>query len=286
MDWVSTIVNGLLLGSLYGLYGLGLAFAFGIMRIVNVAHGEFIVLAAYTGYFFSTVLGLPPAVNLVVVALLGAGVGYVLQAGLLNRVIGADPLRPLILTFGLSIIMRNAMAELFGADLRSIDTGALKTASINLGGLSVGVLPLIIFAVTAACFAGLFLLIGRTRFGRNIRAAADSAETIELFGVDHRRIYAIAMAVAIALSCVAGVLMGMRSGFTPFSGVDRLLIALQVVIIGGVGSMFFAFFGGLLLGVTHLIGLKLDPGSGLLFPDLVFLAVLLFRPQGFAGGKS
>ncbi|WP_425419260.1 branched-chain amino acid ABC transporter permease [Oricola indica] len=286
MDWVSTIVNGLLIGSLYGLFGLGLAFAFGIMRIVNVAHGEFIVLAAYIGYFLSTSLGLPPALNVIVVALIGVAIGYLLQAGLLNRVIGADPLRPLILTFGLSIIMRNAMAELFGADLRSIDAGALKTASVDFGGLSIGVLPLVLFVVTAACFGLLFWIIRQTRFGRNIRAAADDADTIEIFGVDHRRIYAAAMGIAIAMSCVAGVLLGMRSGFTPFSGVDRLLIALEVVIIGGAGSMFYTFFGGLLLGVAHLVGLKFDPGSGLLFAHLTFLAVLLFRPQGFAGVRT
>ena len=286
MDWIATIVNGLLTGSLYGLFGLGLAFAFGIMRIVNVAHGEFIVIGAFTGWYLVNGLGLPPVVAVPLVAMFGLALGYLLQIAVLNRVIGPDPLPPLLITFGLSIVLRNAMVELFGADLRAIDAGAIKTASISFGELSIGVLPVILTVISLVCFAALAFIVKRTKFGRNIRAAADEPHVVEYFGIDHRRIYALAMAIAIALSCVAGVLMGMRSGFTPFSGADRLLISLEVVIIAGAGSMIWTFFGGLLLGLAHIIGLKLDPGAGLLFAHLVFLFVLILRRQGLSGERT
>ena len=280
------LVNGLLLGSLYGLFGLGLAFAFGVMRVVNVAHGEFIVLAAYMGLTIAHFLPLGPAPLVLLVAAIAFVLGYALQASLLNRLMSADPLPVLLVTYGLSIILRNLMVEVFGADPRSLDVGALKVAGVDLFGIRMGVLPLILAATSVALFVLLEVGLRTTRFGRVLRATADDAATVRLFGVNHRRVFSVAMGIAVALSAVAGSLLSMRTGFTPFAGVDRLLISFEVVIVGGIGSFWGTLVGGLLLGVAQLIGLRIAPQSGLLFAHLVFFAVLMFLPSGIAGWRK
>jgi len=282
MDWISTIVNGLLLGSLYGLFGLGLAFAFGIMRIVNVAHGEFIVLAAFLGMGLFQAFGLNPVLLTLVVALVGFVVGYCLQFGVLNRVLDKDPMAPLLITFGLSIMLRNLMVEVFGANSQTIDIGAIRMAGFEVAGLNIGVLPLVIASVSVSLFVALQLMLSRTAFGRQLQATSDDPEIAQVFGIDYRRMYGIAMGIAVAMAAIAGVLLAMRSAFTPFSGADRLLIAFEVVIIGGLGSIWGALLGGLLLGVAHLVGLKIASGSGLLFAHLTFFLILIFLPGGLA----
>lgn len=280
----SILVNGLLLGSLYGLFGLGLAFAFGVMRIVNVAHGEFIVLSAFVGVLVGQILPIGPIPLVLIVATVAFALGYALQAGLLNRLMSADPLPVLLVTYGLSIILRNLMVELFGADPRSLDVGGLKLWGISVFGISVGVLPLVIAATSVSLFVLLEVVLRTTRFGRVLRATADDAATVRLFGVNNRQVFNIAMGVAVALSAIAGSLLSMRSAFTPFSGVDRLLISFEVVIVGGMGSFSGTLIGGLLLGVVQIIGLRLAPQSGLLLVHIFFFAVLMLLPSGFAGG--
>jgi len=282
MDWIATIINGLLLGGLYGLFGLGLAFAFGIMRIVNVAHGEFIVLAAYIGLFVGEVLPINPFVLVLIIAVLSFGFGYLLQTGLLNRVMDKDPLPPLLVTFGLSIVLRNLMVELFGADLRTINPGPVRLASFEVFGLTIGVLPVIILAVAVALFTILHFTLMRSPFGRIVRATADDAGVVELYGVNYRHVFGLAMGIAVSVSSIAGMLLAMRTAFTPFSGVDRLLISFEVVIIGGLGSIWGTLIGGLILGVAHLVGSKFDPGAGLLYAHLVFFLILIFLPQGLS----
>ncbi len=282
MDWIATVINGLLIGGLYGLFGLGLAFAFGIMRVVNVAHGEFIVLAAYAGLFLSEAVPMGPVLLVLAVALLAFVLGYLLQIGLINRVMNTDPLPPLLVTFGISIMLRNLMVEGFGADLRTIDVGALKLESFALFGITIGVLPLIILCVAVALFVGLHLVLTRTAFGRVVRATSDDSDIVQLFGISYRHVYGIAMGLAVSVSAVAGMLLGMRTAFTPFSGVDRLLISFEVVIIGGLGSIWGALVGGFLLGVTHLLGLKFDPDGGLLYAHLMFFLILIVMPSGIS----
>ena len=279
------IVDGLLLGSLYALFGLGLAFAFGVMRIVNIAHGEFIVLSAYVGLTLGHVLQLNPVVLVIVVAAIAFVLGYGLQAGLLNRLMGRDPLPILLVTFGLSIILRNLMVESFGADPRTLEVGALKFAGVDILGARVGVLPLIIAFLSGAIFVALEALLKMTRFGRVLRATSDDAATVRLFGVDSRTVFNIAMGVAVALSAFAGSLLSMRTAFTPFSGVDRLLISFEVVIVGGLGSLWGALAGGLLLGVVQMAGLRIAPGSGLLPVHIAFFVVLMLLPGGIAGWR-
>ena len=277
MSFVEAILNGLMVGGLYGLFGLGLALAFGIMRIVNIAHGEFVVLAAYFGMILLTLTPLPLPIVVVCVAATAFVLGWLLQLALLNRFLGPNPVPSMIVTLGLSIVVRNLLVRIFGANIHSIDIGPLQNVGFRFLGLSIGAVPLIIFAVALLLFFGMHMLLQHTTLGRAFRAAADDFEILETLGFNRRRIYNVAMGVAVALAAIAGLLLAMRSSFGPFSGVERLLIAFEVVIIGGLGSLRGCFFGGLFLGVVQVVGLKLAPNSGPLFSHLAFFVVLLLR---------
>jgi branched-chain amino acid transport system permease protein len=288
MEWVSTVVNGALLGGLYGLFGLGLALVFGVMRVVNLAHGECIVLGAYAGFFLVGWLPwVPPWLMLVPVVLAGYGAGWLLQASLLNRALKVgDALTPLMLTFGLSVILRNGLVSVFGADSRAVDAGPLASAGIDLLGLRVGVYPLLVLLLAVLLFGGLQWLLSRTEFGRVLRATADAPEVARLMGVGPQRVYPQAMGLAIAFAAGAGYLLAQRTLFTPFSGVERMLIAFEVVIIGGLGSFWGALAGGVALGIAQIVGQKLDSNAGPLYAHLLFVLTLMLRPQGIAGGRK
>ncbi len=277
MGLIEPIFNGLMVGGLYGLFGLGLALAFGIMRIVNIAHGEFVVLAAFLGVSLLASTPLPLPAVVVCVALAAFALGWLLQATVLNRVVGPNPVPAMVITIGLSIMLRNLLVKIYGANIRSIDIGPLQNRGIEIFGVAIGVLPLIIFAIAVVLFAGMHLLLTRTTLGRAFRAAADDFEILETLGFNRRNVYSAAMGLAISLSAIAGLLLAIRSTFSPFSGVERLLIAFEVVIIGGLGSLRGCFLGGLFLGVVQVVGLKLNPNSGPLFGHLAFFVVLLAR---------
>lgn len=287
VDWMSTVINGALLGGLYGLFGLGLALVFGVMRVVNLAHGEFIVLGAYAGFFLvGLVPQLPPWLMLLPVLALGYGAGWLLQAGLLNRAVkGGDPLTPLMLTFGLSVVLRNGMVALFGADSKAVDAGALGSAGVDVMGLRLGVYPLLVLLLAVLLFGGLQWWLKRTEFGRIVRATADAPEVVRLMGVAPDRVFRRVMGLAIACAAGAGYLLAQRTLFTPFSGAERMLIAFEVVIIGGLGSFWGALGGGVLLGIAQLVGQKFDSNAGPLYAHLLFVLTLVLRPQGLAGGR-
>jgi len=279
--WVDSILQGLLLGGLYALFATGLSLIFGVMRIVNLAHGDLSILAAFLAVVAVESLGLHPFVALGLVVPLMAALGYALQTLVLNRLLGQGILPPILVTFGLSIIIQNALLEVFSADSRRLDPGGIETASVALGGpLAVGWLPLITLAVAVAILLGLQGLIGRLSVGRAFRATSDDQETAELMGIDNRRLYGLAMALSLGIVAVAGVFLGIRTTFTFASGPDRLLFAFEAVIIGGLGSLWGTLVGGAVLGVAQTVGAKLSPGWGILTGHLVFLAVLLLRPQG------
>ncbi len=281
MAWLDTILQGLLLGGLYALFATGLSLIFGVMRIVNLAHGDLSILAAFLAVVAVESLGLNPFVALVLVAPLMAVLGYGLQTLVLNRLLGQGILPPILVTFGLSIIIQNGLLEIFSADSRRLNPGGIETASVALGGqLAVGWLPLITLAVAVAILVGLQGLIGRLSVGRAFRATSDDQETAELMGIDNRRLYGLAMALSLGIVAVAGVFLGIRTTFTFASGPDRLLFAFEAVIIGGLGSLWGTLVGGAVLGVAQTVGAKLSPGWGILTGHLVFLAVLLLRPQG------
>jgi branched-chain amino acid transport system permease protein len=286
MDWIETIINGLLVGSLYGLFGLGAAFTFGIAKIVNVAHGEFIVLAGFIGVLLVALVPVHPLLLLPVVVGIVFCIGYLFQMLLLNRVVGKDPLPPMLMTFGVSIILKNLMVQVFGATPRSINVGGLRFLGVDVFGLRLGALPLIIFGVSTSLFLALHFWLKYARFGRVLRATGDEQQIVQLFGVNYRRAFNFATGLALSLSAAAGMMLAMRSTITPFTGGDRLLIAFEVVIVGGLGSMWGALLGGLLLGVTHLVGLKLDPNSGLLYAHIMFFLILAFMPKGISGWRQ
>ena len=288
MSIIEPVINGLMVGGLYGLFGLGLALAFGVMRIVNIAHGEFVVVAAFLGVTLLAATPLPLPLVIVAVALSAFMLGWVLQAAVLNRVLGPNPIPGMVVTLGLSIVLRNLLVKIFGADIHSIDVGPLQNLGIKLLGVSVGVLPLMIFVIALLMFIAVHLLLNRTAIGRSFRAAADDFEILETLGYNRRRVYNAAMGLAIALSAVAGLLLAMRSSFSPYSGVERLLIAFEVVIIGGLGSLRGCFLAGLFLGVVQVVGLRINPNSGPLFGHLAFFAILLLRqmqPSLFLVGR-
>jgi branched-chain amino acid transport system permease protein len=281
MTWVDTILQGLLLGGLYALFATGLSLIFGVMRIVNLAHGDLSILAAFLAVVVVESLGWNPFATLVLVVPLLAALGYALQALVLNRLLGRGILPPILVTFGFSIIIQNALLETFSADSRRLDPGGVETASVALGSqLAVGWFPLITLAVAVLILVGLQLMIGRLSLGRAFRAVSDDQETAELMGIDHRRLYALAMALSLAIVAVAGVFLGIRTTFTFASGPDRLLFAFEAVIIGGLGSLWGTLVGGAVLGIAQTVGAKLSPGWGILSGHLVFLAVLLLRPRG------
>jgi branched-chain amino acid transport system permease protein len=281
MEWLNIILQGVLVGGLYAMFAAGLALIFGVMRLVNIAHGDLIVLAAYLALVVTETLGLNPLASLVIVTPLMAVIGYVLQRAILNQTLGDDLLPPLLVTFGLSVIIQNALLELFTADSRKLQAGAVEVDSIHLaGGLAIGTLPLIQFLVAVAVIAALQVLFYRTSIGRAFRATSDDQAVAQLVGLDNRHVFALAMALSLAIVAIAGVFLAVRANFDPSIGPARLIFGFEAVIMGGLGSMWGTLAGGIILGVAQAIGAQLDPGWQLLAGHLAFLVVLALRPEG------
>jgi branched-chain amino acid transport system permease protein len=281
MDWINTVVQGVLIGGLYAMFAAGLSLIFGVMRLVNIAHGDFIVLAAYLALVVTETLGIGPLPALLIVVPLMGVIGYALQRGLLNRTLGDDLLPPLLVTFGLSVIIQNGLLELFTADSRRLQAGAIEVASLQVAqGISVGVLPLLQFVAAIAVIGGLQALFYRTAFGRAFRATSDDPAVAQLMGLDNRHVFALAMALSLAVVAIAGVLLAVRTNFDPAIGPARLIFGFEAVIIGGLGNLWGTLAGGVVLGVAQAIGAKLDPGWQLLAGHLAFLLVLAVKPEG------
>ncbi|WP_232664043.1 branched-chain amino acid ABC transporter permease [Pseudonocardia sp. TRM90224] len=281
MTWVNAVVQGLLLGGVYALYACGLSLVFGVLRIVNLAHGDLTVLAAFLALVVGQALGVHPLLTLLVVVPALAAAGYALQHAVLFPALRGGELAPLLVTFGLSVVLQNLLLEAFSADTRSLPAGTLGTAGLALTDLlSVGWLAVLTLGVAVAVLVGLQLLISRTAIGRAMRATSDDPETAQLMGLDDRKVYAVATAIAFATIAVAGVFSGMRGTFTPTLGPQLLIFAFEAVIIGGLGSLWGTLVGGLVLGVAQTVGAQIQPSYGVLAGHLVFLAVLAARPGG------
>ena len=279
---LETLVQGVLLGGLYTLFALGQSLMFGVMRLTNTAQGDFIILGAFAVIAGVSLTGdaVPWLVALAVLPVAFA-FGYALQRYVLNGTLGKDPLPSLVVTFGLSIVIQNLLLELFSADPRAIETSGLSTQGVALGdSLSLGVLPLIVLAIAVIATGALQWLFARTALGRSFRAVSDDREIAELMGLDAKKVYAFATAIAFVLIAVAGALQGMRTTVSPSDGPLLLLFAFEAVIIGGMGSFWGTLAGAMILGITQQIGFRLDPGWGIWFGHIVFLAVLVLRPQG------
>jgi branched-chain amino acid transport system permease protein len=282
MEWLNIILQGVLVGGLYAMFAAGLSLIFGVMRLVNIAHGDLIVLAAYIALMVTTSIGVDPLTSLAIVVPVMALIGYALQRGLLNRTLGDDLLPPLLVTFGLSIIIQNGLLELFTADSRKLQAGAIEVQAFQaLPGIWIGALPLIQFAVAVAVIAGLQWLFYRTALGRAFRATSDDQSVAQLMGLDTRHVFAMAMALSLAVVAIAGVFLAVRANFDTSIGPARLIFGFEAVIIGGLGSLWGTLIGGVILGVAQAIGAQIDPGWQLLAGHMAFLAILAFRPQGF-----
>lgn len=281
MEWIGTVLQGMMLGGLYALFAMGLSLMFGVMRLTNVAHGDFIILTAFAAFAATASFGLNLWLALLLLLPLAFVFGYGLQRGVLNGTLGKDPLPSLVVTFGLSIVIQNLLMEIFSADTRSISALGLETKSVQLAEhLFVGVLPLIIFSIAVAAAATMQWLFGNTAIGRAFRATSDDKEAAQLMGLDHKHVYALATAIAFVLIAIAGVLQGMRTTIAPADGPGLLLYAFEAVIIGGMGSFWGTFSGGIILGVAQAIGFRIDPGWGILIGHFVFLAMLIIKPSG------
>lgn len=281
IEWGNIVMQGVLVGGLYALFAAGLSLSFGVMRTINIAHGDLAVLAGFGAIVLHTQLGWSPMLILLAVLPIGALLGYVLQRLVLNRTVGDDILPPLLVTFGLSIVIQNGLLMLFSADPRGLPIGTLSTASLALfDGLAVGYMPLLVLGVALLLLLSLQWLFSRTRIGRSFRATSDDPEVAGLMGINRRHVYALAMAVAVATIGIAGVFMVMGANISPTDGPSRLLYAFEAVIMGGMGSLWGTLLGGILLGVAQSVALQLDPGWGILGGHLAFFAVLLLRPSG------
>jgi branched-chain amino acid transport system permease protein len=281
MEWANIVLQGVLIGGLYAMFAAGLSLIFGVMRLVNIAHGDLIVLAAYVALMVTTTLGLDPLTSLLLVTPVMAIVGYALQRGLLNRTLGDDLLPPLLVTFGLSIIIQNGLLELFTADSRKLQAGAIEVTTFQVTqGLWIGALPLIQFVVAVAVIAGLQTLFYKTALGRAFRATSDDQAVAQLMGLDTRHVFAMAMALSLAVVAIAGVFLAVRANFDPSIGPARLIFGFEAVIIGGLGSMWGTLAGGVILGVAQAVGAQIDPGWQLLAGHIAFLVILAVRPQG------
>ena len=280
MSFVDPIVQGILLGGLYTLFAVGLSLIFGVMKLVNIAHGDFIVLAAYVGHLVLTLTGLHPLVALFIVIPVMAIIGYLLQRYILDRTLGADILPPLLVTFGLAVIIQNTLLATFSTNAIRLPAGGLEQASFQVGGIFIGLLPLLTFAVAVGLIVGLEQLFSRTRIGRAFRATSDDPEIASTIGVKTKHIFALAMALSFVTIAIAGVLLAMRSSFDPFAGPSRLIYGFEAIIIGGLGSFWGTLAGGIILGIAQSFGAQISPSFQILAGHIVFFCVLAFRPRG------
>jgi branched-chain amino acid transport system permease protein len=281
MVWVNAVVQGLMLGGLYALFACGLSLMFGVMRTVNLAHGDLSVLAAYGSVALVDSLGWSPFVTLLVVVPGMALVGLALQLLVLDRSLRISPLAPLLATFGLSIALQNLLLQIYSPDSRILPIGSFGTGSWRITSqVSIGWFALLTLGAAAFVLLGIEFFLHRARLGHAMRATRDDPATAELMGIDARKIYVLAAMMALATVAIAGIFLGMRTTFTPTSGSDYLIFAFEAVVIGGIGSVGGTLAGGLVLGVAQTVGAQINTADPILIGHLVFLAVLTLRPRG------
>ena len=280
MIWIDSLIQGILLGGLYALFAAGLSLVFGIMRLVNLAHGDLIVFSAYITLAFVSLLGLHPFVAAFMAAPVMFGIGWLLQRVVLNRVLGPDILPPLLVTFGLSIVLQNALLETWSADSRRLSVGALETASLSLGPITVGVLPVMTFVTAIIVIVALNQISFKTELGRAFRATSDDPVTAQLMGIRPNSIFATAMGLAMVIAVIAALYLGIRANFDPSIGPARLIYAFEAVIIGGLGSLWGTLLGGIIIGVAQTLGATINPEWQILAGHIAFLVVLSIKPRG------
>ena len=281
MNWINAVAQGLLLGGLFALFACGLSLLFGVVGIINLAHGDLAILGGYVAVAILPSVHTNALWALLFVPPMFGAFGYVSQRTLLQRSLENGPLTTLLVTFGLSVVLQNALLEGFSADSHSLSVGKLATDALHINNrLSISYLRLGILIVAVAVLAGVQLFLARTSTGRQIRAVADDSEAAAIAGVNTRHITGIAAGIAFVTVALAGLAFGMYAQFAPTSGSNLLLFAFEAVIIGGLGSLWGTLAGGCVLGLAQTIGAQIDPTMGTLIGHLVFLAVLAVRPSG------
>jgi branched-chain amino acid transport system permease protein len=289
MIWVNDIIQGLLTGGLYALFACGLSLLFGVMKVVNLAHGDLAVVAAYIAIGIIFVTHVPVLWSFVIVVPVMAGLGYVMQRTLIQSALDRGVLTTLIVTFGLSIVIENGLLQFFTANTRGIGTGlGLLTDSFSIGSqIQIGYLLVIVFALAVAVLLGLQYFLSASKYGRLIRAVADDSEAAQLSGADYRHVFGIAAALAFGTVALGGIAYGMYAQIDPTAGTDTILLfAFAAVVIGGLGSLWGTLLGGVVLGVAQQIGAQINFSDEVLAGYLVFLAVLVFRPQGLTSRRA
>ena len=287
---IDQIVQGVLLGGYYALIACGLSFMYGVMRIINLAHGSLAVLSAFLVWYITEHFNVSPFIALIVVVPVMAAGGWILQRTVLDRSLRSGPLTPLLSTFGIAIVIDNLLFERFGADTRSLapNIGDLSYNSWTLpGGVTVGELGLLTLTTAIVLIVGLQLFLKYAPLGRAIRATAEDRDTAELMGIDSRTVYAAAAAIALATVAIAGTFLGMRTTFDPYAGAAQLIFAFEAVVIGGTGSLWGTLLGAIALGVAQNLGAQLNPQGFLIAGHLLFfcvLAIRFFAAGGFSGG--
>lgn len=280
LTYVDSIIQGILLGGLYSLFAAGLSIVFGVMRLVNIAHGDFIVLGAYVALGIVSLTHANPFLVMILVVPLMALLGYALQRFVVEKTLGEDLLPPLLVTFGLAVIIQNGLLALMSTDAKRLSSGSIETASIKVADISIGVLPLITFLIAVALIATMEKVFFRSKIGRAFRATSDDAETALTMGINTKHVFGLAMAVSFGVIAIAAILLATRSSFDPFSGPARLIYGFEAVIIGGLGNLWGTLAGGIVLGVAQTLGAQISPSMQILTGHIVFFIVLAIRPRG------
>jgi branched-chain amino acid transport system permease protein len=288
VTYVDAVIQGILLGGLYALFACGLSLMFGVMRIINLAHGDLALLGTFMVLVASEHIGISPFLALAIVLPGAALAGFALQYLILNRSLRAGELSPMLATFGLSVVIGNVLLEAFSADTHSLSAGGLTTASWRISSqISISALSALIFGVAVVVLGGLQLMLSYTQLGRMVRATADDSATAELVGINAKRVYGVVAAIALAIAALAGTFFGMRSSFDPTLGPAQLIFAFEAVVIGGLGSLWGTLVGGIALGVAQTVGAQAFGASWSIFcGHILFLAVLAFRSQGIFAARE
>ena len=289
MQWVNDIIQGILTGGLYALFACGLSLMFGVMKVVNLAHGDLAVVGGYVALGVITITHVPVLWSFLIVVPIMAGLGYILQRTMIQASLDRGVLTTLIVTFGLSVVIENVLLQFVNANSHSLGVGnSIITGSFSLGSqIQLAYLLLLIFAVAVVVLLGLQYFLSSSKYGRMIRAVADDKEAAQLSGIDYRHVFGIAAAIAFGTVALAGIAYGMYSQFSPTTGTDTILLfAFAAVVIGGLGSLWGTLLGGMVLGIAQQIGAQINQSDQLLAGYIVFLVVLVFRPQGLTGRRA
>jgi branched-chain amino acid transport system permease protein len=287
MNWINILVEGTLIGGFYALFACGLSLMFGVMKVINLAHGDLAVVAAYIAVFLVPHLHVPEVLSFLVVVPIFGLIGYLVQRTLIQKSIDRDPFTTLLVTFGLSVVIENLLLEGYSANGQTVNIGALGYNSWHPGSIFyLSYVSLVVLGTSVVVLGALQLFLAKTSLGRQIRAVSDDQEAAQLSGTNYRHIFGVAAAIAFATVALAGIAYGMTTQFSPTSGGINLLFAFEAVVIGGIGSLWGTLIGGISLGIAQQLGAHFNPQYPTLFGNILFLLVLAVRPQGFFGKKT